>query len=104
MQQPHSYDPSIVLCSISFWSSFIRSFLLDLDPYSENNPDSMFSLFYKQVAWELELKFVVIFRHVVKGDIFPACLRLADVVSVPKRSPSSEARDYKPISITPLLP
>ena len=32
-QQLHSCDPSLVLCSVAFRSSFIRGLLLDLDPY-----------------------------------------------------------------------
>ena len=44
-QQPHSCDPSPVLYSVVFRSSFIRRLLLDPDPYGGNNPDSMFLLF-----------------------------------------------------------
>ena len=45
----------------------------------------------------------VIFRHLFKGGSFPACWRLADVVPVPKGSPSSDVGDYRPLSITPVL-
>ena len=83
-QQPHSCEPSPVLCSVVFRSSFIRSLLVDLDPYCGNNPDGMFPLFSKQVARELAPKLAVFFRHLVKGGSFPTCCRLADVVSVPK--------------------
>ena len=44
-QQPHSCDPSPVLYSVAFRSSCIRSLLLDLDPFEENDPDGMFPLF-----------------------------------------------------------
>ena len=100
---PHFCDLTPVLCSVAFRSSFIRSLLLDLDPYGENNPDGMFSFFYKPVARELALKFGCNFRHLVKGGSFPACWRIADVVPVPKRFLFSEVGDYRPISITPLL-
>ena len=66
-QQPHFCDPPPVLCSVAFRSSFIHSLLLDLDPYSGNNPDGMFLLFYKQVTRELAPKEAVILRHLFKG-------------------------------------
>ena len=40
-QQPHSCDPSPVLCSVAFQSSFVGS-LLDLDIYGGNDLDVMF--------------------------------------------------------------
>ena len=53
------------------------------------------------MARELTPKLAVILRHLVKGNIFPACWRLANVVPVPKESPSSDVGDYRPISIIP---
>ena len=43
--------------------------------------------------------------HLVKGGrgSFPACWGLANVVIMPKGSPSSDVEDYIPDSITPLL-
>ena len=57
LQQPHSCDPSPVLCSVAFRSSYILSLLLDLDPYG-NDPNGMLPLFYKQVTRELDLSWV----------------------------------------------
>ena len=54
-QQPHSCNPSPVQCSVAFRSSFVRSLLLNVDPYGRNDPDGMFPLFYKHVARELAL-------------------------------------------------
>ena len=86
-QQPHSRDPSPVLCSVAFQDSFVRSLFLDLDPYGENDSDRMNPLFNKQMTWELAFKLAIIFRHLA---VVLACWRLADVQSIP-------------ISITPLL-
>ena len=72
-QQPHSCDSPPVLQSVAFWSSFVRSLLLN--SYGGNDPDEMFPLFYKQVARELTPKLAVIFRHLGKGSFFPACWR-----------------------------
>ena len=54
-QQPHACDPSPLLCSAAFRSSFVHSLLLDLDPYGDNNPDRKQPLFNKQAAWSLHL-------------------------------------------------
>ena len=49
-------------------SSFIRSLLLDLDPYAGNDPDGMFSLFYKTVARNLAPKLTVILDTWLRGQ------------------------------------
>ena len=91
--QPHSCDPSPVLYSVAFQTSLVSRLLLNLNPYGENDPDELFSLFYKQVAQELAPKLAVIFRHLVKGGNFPAGRMLADVAPVPRKSPSSNIGD-----------
>ena len=45
-QQPHSRGSSIVLCSVTFRSSIVRSLLLRQEPYNANGPDAMFLLFH----------------------------------------------------------
>ena len=44
-QQPHSCDPSPVLCSVVFRSGFLCSLLLDLNPHGGNDLDGIFPLF-----------------------------------------------------------
>ena len=44
-QQSCFCDPCPVLYSVGFRFSFVRSLLLDLDPYGGNDPDGMFPLF-----------------------------------------------------------
>ena len=74
-------------------------FTLDLDSYGGNDSDSMFPLFYKEVARQLASKLALIYRHLVSGVSFPTCWRLTDVVPVAKGSASSVVGDYSPISI-----
>ena len=64
-QQPHSSGPSPLLCSVALRSSFLRSLVLNLDPYSGKDSDEMFLLFCKQVTRVLSPKVVVVFRHLV---------------------------------------
>ena len=70
LQQPRSCNLCSVLCSVSFRSSFVRSLLLDLDPYGGNDSNGMLSLFNKQVAREPVSKLTVIFRYLVRGGSF----------------------------------
>ena len=98
-----TYDPTRVLCSVVFWSSFVHSLFLDLDSYDGSSPDGMFPFFTSRFSfWLLGPKLVVIFRHLVKRGSFLVCGRLAVVVSVPKEF-SSDNGDYSHISITPVL-
>ena len=90
----------LVLCSVDFQFSLVASLLLDPEPYIGNDHDEMFPLFYyKQVDRKLAPKLAVIFKHLVRGVIFPVCWRLTDVVSVPKDSSSSDVGDYRRIPI-----
>ena len=86
-QQPHICDPSSVLCSVAFRSSFIRRLLLDPDSYGGNDPAVLLPLFYRQVALELALKLAVIFRYLVRRGSFPTYCRLTDF-PVAKKSAS----------------
>ena len=101
--QPHFCDSSPVLCSAASLSNFVGSLLLDLDPYGENDPDGMFTLFYNLVTRELVPKLAMNFRHLVTGGNISGCWRIADVAHVPKDSSTLDIGDYRPISITPAL-
>ena len=96
-QQPHPCDPSPVLCSVAFRSSFIRRLLLDLYLYGGNDSDGRFPLFYRQVARELAPKLAEIFRHLVRAVVFRH-------VGGQKESASSDVGDNRPIFITSILP
>ena len=45
----------------------------------------------------------MLFRRLLREGSFPPCWRCADVVPIPKGSVSSFTKDYRPISITPVL-
>ena len=47
-------------------------------------------------------KLAVIVRYLVKGNSFPVCFRLVDVVSVPKEA-FTDIGGYRPVSIIPVL-
>ena len=77
--------------------------MLDLDPYGGTDPLGMFPLF-KITADVMAPRLSVVFRWLVRLGSFPACWRQANVTPIPKGPPSSSVANYRPISITSVLP
>ena len=61
------------------------------------------SLFLKRTD-VLAPRLSVVFRRLVRLGSFPACWRQANVTPIPKGPPSSSVANYRPISITSVLP
>ena len=55
------------------------------------------------MARELAPKLAVVFKHVVTKGSLQSCWRLADIISVPNESSSSDVGDYRRISLTSFL-
>ena len=64
--------------------------MLDLDPYGGTDV--------------LAPCLSVVFRRLVRLGSFPACWRQVNVTPIPKGPPSSSVANYRPISITSILP
>ncbi len=77
--------------------------LLALDSHGGTDPLGMFPMLLKKTAAVLASKLSAVFRLLILTDSFPTCWRNANITAIPKGSPSSDAWDYRPISITPLL-
>ena len=92
------------LTSFAFRSSEVRRLLLDLDPDGSSDPLGMFPLFLKRTADVMAPSLSVVFRQLVRPGSFPACWRQANVTPIPKGPPSSSVSNYRPISITSVLP
>ena len=78
--------------------------MLDLDPYGGTDPLGMFPLFLKRTADVMAPRLSVVFRWLVRLGSFPACWRQANVTPIPKGPPSSSVANYRPISMTSVLP
>ena len=100
---PHSCPPKPKLSSFAFRSRAVHKLLLNLDSYGGVDPLGFFPLFFKEIAPVFSSKLSVVFRRLLKEGSFPACWRCANVVPVPKEAASSMPKDYRPISITPVL-
>ena len=64
----------------------------------------MFLLFLKMTAEVLAPRIAVVFRRLLRLGSFPVCWRVANVTPIPKGPPSSSVSNYRPISLTPILP
>ena len=79
--------------------------MLDLCPYGGTDLLSMFPLFLKRNADFLAHRFDLVFRRFLRlCSCFPAWRRQANVTPISKVPCSSSVANYRPISITPVLP
>ena len=101
---PLSCFPEPHLLSLAFRSKEVETLLSDLDPYGGTDPCGMFPLFFNKVSHILAPKLSKIFRILIRKGSFPVCWRTADVTPIPKSANESiYPKDYRPISITPIL-
>ena len=100
---PLTCHPSPSLTTFEFRSSEVRHLLLDLNPYGDTDPLSMFPLFLKRIADVMSPSLSVVLWRLVRLGSIPACWRQANVPPIPKGPPSSSVANYRPISITSVL-
>ena len=100
---PLTCHSSPSLTTFAIRSREVRHLLLDLDPYGGTDPLGMFPLFIKRTADVMAPRLSVVFRRLVRLDSFPACWRQANVIQIPKGTPSSFVANFRPISITSVL-
>jgi len=81
----------------------LKTYLLALDSYGGTDPSGIFPLFFKNIANAVAGPLSAVFRTMLRTGSFPACWRDANIVPVPKGSPSPSLSQYRPISITPVL-
>ncbi len=92
-----------VLSKLAFRSKEVKRLLLALDSHGGTDPLGMFPMFLKETATVLAPKLSAVFRRLILTGSFPICWRSANITAIPKGSPSADACNYRPISITPLL-
>ena len=90
--------------SLVFQTSVFRRLLLDFDTYGGVDLLGVFPLFQKKVADIIAPKLSIIFRRLIHLGSFPDCWRSANETAIPKGAPSSDRENYRPISITFILP
>ena len=63
----------------------------------------VFPLFFKKEADVIASRLARLFRILLRTASFPMCWRVANVTAIPNFSNSPDVKDYRPISITPIL-
>ena len=77
--------------------------LLDLDTYGGIDPLGVFPLFLKMVADFIAPKLSIFWGGLIRWGSFPEFWRSGNVTAIPNGAPSTDRRNYRPISITPIL-
>ncbi len=92
-----------VLTKTAFTSKEVMRLLLALGSHGGTDPLGMFPMFLMETAVVPALKLGEVFSRLILIGTSPMCWRNANITAIPKGSPSSDACNYRPISITPLL-
>ena len=91
------------LNSIAFRSSEVLKILRNLDEHGSVDSTGLFPSFFKRYADTFAPKFAALFRRLIQLGNFPDCWKVASVTPIPKEGSSCFPKDYRPISITPIL-
>ena len=89
--------------SLVFWTHVLLRLLLDLDTYGVVDPLGVFPLFLKMVADISASKLSIIFRGLIRPGSFTECWQTANATAIPKGAPSPDRKNYRLISIKPIL-
>ena len=100
---PSSCFPEPKLNSLAFRSSEVQKILENLDVHGGVDPNGLFPSFFKKFSKLLAPKLSVMFRKLIQAGDFPSCWKVASVCPIPKEGNSCQVKDYRPISITPVL-
>ena len=100
---PAGCHPEPKLTSIAFRSSELKKILANLDAHGGVDPNGLFPSFFKRFSCIFAPKLAVIFRKIIHSGVFPDCWKIASITPIPKEGASCNAKDYRPISITPIL-
>ena len=100
---PSGCIPEPKLNSIAFKSFEIQKILENLDEHGSVDPNGLFPSFFKRFSGIFAPKLALLFRKLIRVGDFPSCWKIASVTPIPKEGNSCKAKDYRPISITPVL-
>ena len=100
---PSGCFPIPKLNSLAFRSSELLNILQNLEENGTADCNGMFPAFFKRFSNILAPKLAVLYRRLVQLGNFPDCWKIASVTPIPKEGCSCLPKDYRPISITPIL-
>lgn len=91
-------DAALVLCTHD-----VRLYLHNINPRKAAGPDGVQGRVLKDCAAELTTVFTTIFNLSLATSWFPACLKSAIIVPVPKQTNVKSLNDYRPVALTPIM-
>ena len=100
---PSTCIPEPKLNSLAFRSSEVQKLLVSLDEHGGVDPNGFFPSFFKKFSKIFAPKLSAMFRKLIHLGEFPSCWKIASVTPIPKEGNSCRAKDFRPISITPVL-
>ena len=108
LEIPLSCFPNPKVNSFAFWSSKAKKLLLDLNSFGAVDPNGIFPLFFFiKTAGFMAPKIYryVVLRKLARMGSFASCWRCGNVTPLSKSgSRSLIPSEYRPISVTPVLP
>ncbi|KAK0152183.1 RNA-directed DNA polymerase from mobile element jockey [Merluccius polli] len=81
----------------------VKRELRKVNPRKTTGPDGVPGKILRACADQLAQVFTTIFNLSLAQASIPACLKSATIISVPKKTPTSNLNDYCPISLTPTI-
>ena len=100
---PSGCFPSPKLHSVAFRSSEVQKILQNLDEHGGTDSSGLFPSFFKRFSTIFAPKLSVLFRKLIQSGNFPDCWKVASITPIPKEGSPCNPKDYRPISITPIL-
>ncbi len=81
----------------------VRRVLRAVNPRKATGPDGVPGKVLKACADQLAPVFTVIFNLSLGQATIPACLKSATIIPVPKKSPTNNLNDFRPVALTPII-
>ena len=91
--------PDELLCT----ADEVLFLIMSLDPSKANGPDGISAQMLKGTAHSIAPSLTKLFNISISQGRFPECWKTSSVVPIPKSTNRSEATDYRPISLLPVV-
>ena len=91
------------LSNIRFTNADILSHLKNIDPNKSNGPDMITGQMIRLCGDSLVLPLRLLFSNILRTSCFPSMWKLANVTPVFKKNDKQLIKNYRPISLLPLL-
>ena len=91
------------LSNIAFYDADISALLKKIDPSKANGPDMITGKMIRLCDDSIALPLRLIFTNILRSSTFPNAWKLANVTPIFKKNDKQLIKNYRPISLLPLL-